>query len=171
MRIFTLTLLFGISAFAPFFCASTVLAQSPTAEQYVASVGGGAKLVPAGKLRIRGKRMICGRRPTVLDSSFADYGGAYPGFLILNMSRMDKLPRAIQWWIFSHECAHQFRGPSEKTADCFAVQRGRRQGWLNDKGIKQICEFIWPAKADGVHASGSERCKAMKQCFASKTVY
>ncbi len=171
MVVRTMTILFGLALLEPVWGALKAMAAPPTAEEYIASVGGDAKLVPAGKLRIRGKRMICGRRPTILDSSFGDYGGAYPGFLILNMKRMDKLPVAVQWWIYAHECAHQFRGPSEQTADCFAVQRGRRQGWLSEKGLKQICDFIRPARGDGVHASGAQRCKSMRLCFASKKIY
>lgn len=171
MLVRTLTFVFGLALVELGLGSEKVLAGPPSAEEYVASVGGVTKIIPAGRLRLRKRRMTCGKRPTVLDSSFGDYGGAYPGFLILNMKRMNQLPSTVQWWIFSHECAHQFRGPSERIADCFAVQRGRRQGWLNEKGLKQICEFIRPAKADGVHDSGPERCKSMRMCFASKTVY
>ena len=47
-------------------------------------VGGDAKILPAGQLTIDGRKVICGRRPTVLNSKLDDYGSAYPGFVILN---------------------------------------------------------------------------------------
>ena len=72
-------------------------------------------------------------------------------------------PRPIKRWIYAHECAHQFRGPDEKTADCFAVQRGRRQGWLSPGGVDEICNFIKSAKGDWIHISGPNRCRAMKK--------
>jgi len=56
----------------------------PTPEEYAAKVGGDAKIVPAGELAIDGRKVICGKRPTVLDNKLDDYGAAYPGFLILN---------------------------------------------------------------------------------------
>jgi hypothetical protein len=63
---------------------SGVSAAPPTPEEYVREVGGDARIVPAGELTIDGHTVICGQRPTVLDSKLDDYGAAYPGFLILN---------------------------------------------------------------------------------------
>ena len=121
---------------------------TPTVEQYAAHVGG--RIVPAGQLVLDGSRLICGKRPTVLDSSLDDYGAAYPGFLILNPKLIARVPKAVKLWIYSHECGHQFRGPDEETADCFAVQRGRRQRWLTTDGLAQICKFIRPAKGSSL---------------------
>ena len=143
----------------------------PTPEEYVEYVGKGAKIIPPGKLELGGYRMSCGRRPTVIDNSLDDYGAAYPGFLILNMKLMRKVAKPVRLWIYSHECAHQFRGPNEATADCFAVQRGRRRKWLTESGLEQICRFISPATGDSMHFSGSERCALMRKCYRSKKVY
>jgi hypothetical protein len=141
---------------------------TPTVEQYAAHVGG--RIIPAGQLVLDGVRLHCGSRPTVLDSSLDDYGAAYPGFLILNPKLIARVPRAVKLWIYSHECAHQFRGPDEEVADCFAVQRGRRQRWLTTDGLDQICKFIEPAKGSSMHYSGPHRCKVMQQCFADRRV-
>lgn len=141
---------------------------TPTAEQYAAHVGG--RIVPAGQLVIDGTLLICGQRPTVLDSNLDDYGAAYPGFLILNPKLIARVPKAVKLWIYSHECGHQFRGPDEETADCFAVQRGRRQRWLTTDGLDQICSFIRPAKGSSMHYSGPHRCKIMQQCYAEQRV-
>lgn len=142
----------------------------PTPEEYVAHVGPEAKIVAAGDLKLDGRKMTCGQRPTVLDNQLDDYGAAYPGFLILNPRLISKVPTAVKQWIFAHECGHQFRGPDEETADCFAVQRGRRQGWLTVDGLDEICKFISPAKGDSMHFSGSHRCETMRKCYSDPSI-
>jgi len=142
----------------------------PTPEEYAAYVGGGARIVPPGKLVLDGRRQICGRRPTVLDNQLDDYGAAYPGFLIMNPKLLERVSTPVKLWIYAHECGHQFRGPDEETADCFAVQRGRRQGWLSLDGLEQVCEFIRPAKSTMMHLSGSHRCEYMRECYADPRI-
>lgn len=150
--------------------APGALAQSgPTPEGYAAHVGG-AKIISPGDLRLDGRRMTCGQRPTVIDDQLDDYGAAYPGFLILNSKLMARVPTSVKLWIYAHECGHQFRGPDEETADCFAVQRGRRQGWLTPEGLEEICAFIRPSKGSSMHFSGSHRCEAMRRCYADPKV-
>ena len=139
--------------------------KSPTAEEYVAHAGGEATIIPAGEFKLDGIKLYCGTRPTVIDNNLDDYGAAYPGFLIMNMRLLGRVTTPVKLWIYSHECGHQFRGPDEETADCFAVQRGRRQGWLSPGGVEEICQFIAPAKGDAMHFSGSHRCDYMRQCF------
>lgn len=143
----------------------------PTPEEYVEYVGEGAKIVPAGKLKLGGYVVRCGHRPTVIDNKLDDYGAAYPGFLILNKKLLAKVSTPVKLWIYSHECAHQFRGPDEEVADCFAVQRGRRRKWLTSEGLDQVCNFISPATGDSMHFSGSQRCAKMRQCYNTKKVY
>ncbi len=143
----------------------------PTPEEYIAHVGGDAKLLAPGELTFdKKRRLFCGQRPVVMDSQLDDYGAAYPGFLILNPRLMAKVSLPVKMWIFAHECGHQFRGPDEETADCFAVQRGRREGWLTPDGLEEVCRFIAPAKGDSMHFSGSHRCAYMRTCFADPSV-
>lgn len=142
----------------------------PTPEEYVGHVGGDARILKPGDLKLDGFKMTCGQRPTVLDNQLDDYGAAYPGFLILNPKLIDRVPTVVKKWIFAHECGHQFRGPDEETADCFAVQRGRRQGWLSAEGLDEICKFIKPAKGDSMHFSGSHRCEQMRKCYADPSI-
>jgi hypothetical protein len=151
--------------------ASGAAAQpSPTPEGYAAHVGGSAKIIPPGHLRLDGRRMTCGQRPTVIDDQLDDYGAAYPGFLILNSKLLSRVPTSVKQWIYAHECGHQFRGPDEETADCFAVHRGRRQGWLTSEGLEEICAFIRPSKGSTMHFSGSHRCEVMQRCYADPKV-
>jgi hypothetical protein len=141
----------------------------PTPEEYASHVGS-AQIVPPGDLRLDGKKALCGHRPTVLDNQLDDYGAAYPGFIILNPRLMNKVSPVVKMWIYAHECGHQFRGPDEETADCFAVQRGRRQGWLRPEGLEEVCEFIKPARGSSMHFSGGYRCEKMRQCFSDPTI-
>jgi len=142
---------------------------TPTPEQYAAQSHGSAILKP-GEFHLDGQPQWCGRRPVVTDPQLDDYGAAYPGFLIMNPKLLDRVSSPVKKWIFSHECAHQFRGPDEETADCFAVQRGRRQGWLTPAGLEEVCTFIAPAKGDMMHLSGSHRCEYMRKCYADPKV-
>ena len=151
-------------------CPSNALAQplnalqpGPSPEAYIAWHGG--TLVPAGQIEIDGRRMTCGKSPTVLDPHHNDFGGARSGFLILNPQLFVGLATPVKLWIYSHECAHQTVGPDEVKADCVAVQRGRREGWLTASGFEQICEFMRPARQDRQHFNGVHRCELMRQCF------
>lgn len=161
----------GLVAFVWLAGAAGVQADNtPTPEEYVAHIGGDAKIVLPGQLKLDNRKQICGQRPTVLDSQLDDYGAAYPGFLILNPKLIDKVSTPVKLWIFAHECGHQFRGPDEEVADCFAVQRGRRQGWLTPEGLDEVCRFISPAKGDTMHFSGSHRCEYMRRCYADPSI-
>ncbi len=142
----------------------------PTPEEYVDYVGGDARIVAPGGLKFDGQTQKCGRRPTVLDPNLDDYGAAYPGFLIMNPKLLARVSAPVKKWIYAHECGHQFRGPDEETADCFAVQRGRRYGWLTNKGLDAVCKFIAPAKGDMMHLQGSYRCEYMRKCYADPAV-
>lgn len=150
---------------------SPVLAEDaiPTPEEYAAHVGGVPILKP-GELKLDGRQQVCGQRPTVMDNNLDDYGAAYPGFLILNPKLVDRVSTPVKLWIYAHECGHQFRGPDEETADCFAVQRGRRQGWLSEDGLDEVCKFISPARGSSMHLSGSNRCEYMRKCYADPSI-
>ena len=116
-----------IALFALAMSAAAQEKTSPTPEEYIAHSGGEATMVPSGQFALDGVKLYCGTRPTIIDNKLDDYGAAYPGFLIMNVRLLSKVTTPVKLWIYSHECGHQFRGPDEETADCFAVQRGRRQ--------------------------------------------
>jgi hypothetical protein len=134
-----------------------------SAEAYVARQGG--TLIPPGRTEIDGHRMACGTFATVLDPYLGDFGGAPNGYIILNPDRFAGLATPVKLWIYSHECAHQTVGANEVRADCVAVQRGHREGWLTAVGLAQVCDFMKPAHADTSHFTGIQRCELMRQCF------
>jgi hypothetical protein len=137
----------------------------PTVEDYLKEAGPDAKLVNHGSLKIDGRPVNCGTRPTVLNSNFDSWGGAFPGFVILNTKKITGLSTAVKLYVYSHECGHQFEGPDETKADLFAIRRGVTRGWLDAVGMEDICSFISTLKGDGVHPPGPERCDTMRKYY------
>ena len=126
---------------------------SATVEEYLAHAAD-ATLVPADELEIDGVKSRCGRRPTIMDPGAASVSAAPEGFIVLNPRHLEKLPTPVKLWTFAQACGHYFRGPDLGPADCFAVQRGRRQNWLTPEGFAQVC----------AHA-GDSRCNHMRLCW------
>jgi hypothetical protein len=122
------------------------------------------KLVPAGRLVIEGRRLSCGPTQTLL----RDFEGfaVSSTVIMLNMQALKDLPRQVQWLIYYHECGHILYGPSETSADCYAVRRARREGWLNDQGLNDICAVFNIAGHGPVHPDPEERCNQLRQCFS-----
>jgi hypothetical protein len=137
----------------------------PTVEQYLREAGPDSKLIAHGELTIDGRAVNCGKRPTVLNDNFDSWGGAFPGFLILNITKITGLSTAVKLYIYSHECGHQFIGPDETKADLFAIRRGVRWGWLDAVGMEDICAFISTLKGDAVHPPGPQRCDTMRSYY------
>lgn len=124
------------------------------------------KVVAAGTLKLAGRRMSCGRTPTLISHTFWDYGGAKKGMIILNPTKLDRLSNSVRLYVYAHECGHQVFGPRETRADCYAVERGKREGWLNETGMDEVCSFISAFPGDWVHPPGPKRCEIMRACYA-----
>jgi len=140
-------------------------AKAPSVDQYMKQAGTQTKEVPHGTLKIDGQPVNCGTRPTVLNPTFDSWGGAFPGFLILNTAKIQGLSTQVKLYIYSHECGHQFIGASETKADLFAIRRGVKWGWLDAQGMEEICTFISKLKGDAVHPPGPKRCKTMRAYY------
>ena len=123
------------------------------------------RIVAPGTLKLAGRRMSCGRTPTLISHTFWDYGGAKKGMIILNPTKLDGLSDAVRLYVYAHECGHQVYGPRELRADCYAVERGKREGWLDAAGMNDVCAFIEPHPGDWVHPPGPKRCEIMRACF------
>ena len=126
------------------------------------------RLVPAGRLVIEGRRLSCGSTKTLL----RDFEGfaVSSTVIMLNMQALNPLPRQVQWLIYYHECGHILLGPSETSADCYAVRRARREGWLNDQALNDVCAVFNIAGHGPVHPDPQARCDQLRQCFAKKGV-
>jgi len=123
------------------------------------------KMLAPGKLKLAGRYVRCGRTPTLMSHTFWDYGGAKKGMIILNPSKLEGLSEAVRLYVYGHECGHQVYGPRETRADCYAVERGKREGWLTNTGMNEICTFLEPHPGDWIHPPGPKRCEIMRQCF------
>lgn len=137
----------------------------PSLDDYLKQVGPDGKIIAHGALTLDGKPVNCGKRPTVLNPNFDSWGGAFPGFLILNTKKMSGLSTQVKLYIYSHECGHQFIGADETRADLFAIRRGVTRGWLDAQGMEDICVFISQLKGDAVHPPGPKRCEVMRQYY------
>ena len=138
----------------------------PTAAEYLAKAGPNARFVATGALAFDGETFACGRFPTIFNARLDDYGAAFFGFVLLNPARFPTLPPIVKRYAYAHECGHQYVGYDEGEADCYAIRRGRREGWLDAQGLDAICDFIGRSKGDAAHALGLRRCAMMRQCFA-----
>ena len=131
------------------------------------------KLLPAGKLKLAGRYVRCGRTPTLISHTFWDYGGAKKGMIILNPSKLEGLSESVRLYVYAHECGHQRYGAKEVKADCYAMQRDKRDGWLTKDGMNEICTFLKPHPGDWVHPPGCGhqfigRDEGAADCFGIK---
>jgi hypothetical protein len=140
----------------------------PSPELYAAHHAG-SRIAPAGEAVFDGERFECGRRATVYNPAFADYGAAFFGFVILNPDRFAKLPLAVKRFAYAHECGHQYVGYSELNADCYAVKRGLRERWLESQSLEEICAFFSRSKGTALHLPGPRRCEAIRLCHSKQT--
>jgi hypothetical protein len=74
----------------------------------------------------------------------------------------------VQWLIYYHECGHIVYGPSESAADCYAVRRARREGWLSGAALDEICAVFNIAGHGPSHPDPEKRCEQLRQCFTNK---
>jgi hypothetical protein len=137
----------------------------PNLDDYLKDAGPDTKLIGHGQLKLDGRAVNCGKRPTVLNPNFDSWGGAFPGFLILNTKKINGLSTQVKLYIYSHECGHQFIGADETEADLFAIRRGVKWGWLDAQGMEDICTFISQLKGDAVHPPGPQRCETMRKYY------
>src|SRR5215467_12810229 len=125
------------------------------------------KLVQPGRLVVAGRKLSCGATATLL----RDFEGfaVSSTVIMLNMQALKDLPRPVQWLIYYHECGHIIYGPSETSADCYAVRRARREGWLDEKALDEICAIFNIAGHGPVHPDPEQRCNDLRQCFVKKS--
>lgn len=137
----------------------------PSIASYVAAKPG--RSIAATDFAIDGVPSRCAKAGIVIDPFLDDVAAAFPGFIILNPKGLERVPKVVRLYAFGHECGHHLKGPSEEMADCYAVVRGEAQGWLDAKGVEDICAFWKPIAAEAGHAPGPARCELMRRCFAS----
>jgi hypothetical protein len=140
------------------------------------SVVGGAilPLTPAAAQRaandsvqLAGRTVRCKDVRIVIDRGLPSEGAEAPGVLILNPDMLNEQPAIVRLFVFHHECGHHNVGDSELAADCWAVGQGVREGWLDTKGLEEVCRSFEDAPETSTHPSGRRRCRNLDRCFAS----
>ncbi|MFZ0848811.1 MAG: hypothetical protein WAO08_06370 [Hyphomicrobiaceae bacterium] len=122
-----------------------------------------------GAITMAGRTLKCGSVRNVLDSRLPNLGIASPGVLIMNPRLLTKQPQTVRLFVFFHECGHHHVGGNELRADCWAVGEGVREGWLDRKGLAQVCTSFGDAPPTPTHPSGRQRCGNLDRCFAAAT--
>ncbi len=115
---------------------------------------------------LAGRKVSCGKADIMVDRELPSEGGAGDTILILNPVMLNKQPPTVRLFVFSHECGHLHVGDSELDADCYAVNRGVNEGWLDRKGLNQVCDSFEGAPETDTHPSAKRRCAALDRCFA-----
>jgi len=115
---------------------------------------------------LAGRKMNCGKTDIMIDRSLPSEGGAGETVLILNPNMLNQQPPTVRLFVFSHECGHISVGDSELDADCFAVNRGVRERWLDRRGLKEVCDSFEGAPETDSHPSAKRRCTNLDRCYA-----
>ena len=128
--------------------------------------------VSGGGLEMAGRQVRCDRVELRLDRGLENLGVAAPDdrLLVLNPLLLSHYSKTVQLFVFHHECGHHRVGASELKADCWAVDRGVRDGWLDRNGLGQVCRSFGDAPATDTHPAGRRRCANLDRCFASVEV-
>ena len=138
------------------------------------ATGAALPLTPAAAQRaandsvqLAGRTVRCKDVRIVTDRGLPSEGAEAPGVLILNPDMLNEQPAIVRLFVFHHECGHHNVGDSELQADCWAVGQGVREGWLDTKGLDQVCRSFEDAPETSTHPSGRRRCRNLDRCFAS----
>jgi hypothetical protein len=137
--------------------AGAVLPLTPAAAQRAAN----------DSVQLAGRTVRCKDVRIVTDRGLPSEGAEAPGVLILNPDMLNEQPAIVRLFVFHHECGHHNVGDSELEADCWAVGQGVREGWLDAKGLEEVCRSFEDAPETSTHPSGRRRCRNLDRCFAS----
>jgi hypothetical protein len=121
-----------------------------------------------GSVQLAGRSLRCDKVGTRLDRNLPNLGAADLDrrLLLLNPSILGRFPGTVQLFVFHHECGHHKVGSSEIASDCWAIDRGARDGWLDRDGLGKVCRSFGNAPETDTHPSAKRRCAALDRCFA-----
>jgi hypothetical protein len=122
-----------------------------------------------GAVDIGGRTLRCGNARTKFDQRLPNLGISIPDsrLVVLNPSLLRRQPETVRVFVFHHECGHHHVGGSELGADCWAVNRGVMEGWLDKAGLAQVCRSFGNAPATSTHPAAATRCANLDRCFAT----
>jgi len=150
-------------------CTLALLAAALTAPGSRAHAAAPVQMQPDGTLQIAGRAVQCGRARNVLDPHMPNLGMASRrrNEVILNPARLGRYPSTVGLFVFHHECGHHHVGGDELEADCWAVDRGVRDGWLDRRHLGSICSSFGNRRETATHPAAGDRCARLHQCFTA----
>jgi hypothetical protein len=120
-----------------------------------------------GSINIAGRALSCGRA-----RNYVDYRVPSPGmaslsgeYIKVNPRYLRRMPPLVRVFVYYHECGHLVVGSNEVRADCWGLRRGIREGWVNEKVLKQIGQSFGNRPRTTTHPSGPERRRYLRQCY------
>ena len=120
-----------------------------------------------GALTMAGRTLRCGSVRNVLDPRLPNLGLAARGVVVFNPRLLGRQTDTVRLFVFHHECGHLHVGQSELEADCWAIGRGVREGWLDRTGLRAVCRSFDGMPETATHPSAKRRCRNLDRCFAS----
>lgn len=120
-----------------------------------------------GTVQIAGHSLKCGNVRNVIDRRLPNLGMAGPGILSLNPGLLQSYSATVRLFVYHHECGHHHVGGDELRADCWAINRGLRDGWLTKASLADICLSFGNDPETETHPSGRRRCRALERCYAA----
>jgi hypothetical protein len=122
-----------------------------------------------GGVDIGGRTLRCSNARIKFDQRLPNLGISIPDsrLLVLNPALLRRQPETVRVFVFHHECGHHHVGGSELGADCWAVNRGVMDGWLDKTSLTQVCRSFGNAPRTATHPAGATRCANLDRCFAT----
>ncbi len=119
-----------------------------------------------GRVSISGRDVSCKRNiRTILDPRLPNLGIATRNLLVMNPALLNRQPDTVRLFVYHHECGHHHVGGDELGADCWAVHAGVEAGWLEARGLPEICRSFGNAPETDTHPASARRCRALRVCF------
>ena len=129
--------------------------------------------IPAHATEVAGRKVYCRDTKvyfsTLIPSEGANETNGINNRIILNPRLLRGQPKVVQWFIFYHECGHNYVGGNELKADCWAVNFGVKEGWLTKDSLLPICRSWDDTPATSTHPSARARCRNLNKCFEQAT--
>jgi hypothetical protein len=120
-----------------------------------------------GALQIGGRTLRCANARSKLDAELPNLGLSIPSqrLLVFNPALLRRQAQIVRVFVFHHECGHQYVGASETGADCWAVNRGVSDGWLDKNALPRICKSFGNGPESATHPAAAARCVNLDRCF------
>ncbi|MEO1204908.1 MAG: hypothetical protein AAFV45_01115 [Pseudomonadota bacterium] len=128
--------------------------------------------MPVNCTDFRGRAVVNMSISRLGDVGFARVINTVP-YILVDPEIMRTLPKKLQLFFYSHECAHHVLGhwfnptrESEREADCWAVQKHRDNGDFSRQDVVNFAPWLRKSRGSSWgHLPGPERAAYLLACF------